>query len=387
MVAELVTRKAITSEPVRRAFLDVPREHFVPEIAVRDGVAAVYSVDRALVTKTDAMGNAISSASGPSIMAPMLENLALEPGMRVLEIGAGTGYNAALLASIVGPRGRVTSVDIDPAFVRRARAAVRGAGFRVQMATADGRLGLAALAPFDRIVATVAFPDVPRPWFDQLRDGGMIELPIPLSDALGLQLIPTLRKEGPALRSTQVVCGGFMGARSSPDELGPAAPLITYAERIDGPPRSAMLSGAGVGMLTPAARRRAVGTLAGPPRRRPVRNVPDSWSLQIAVTATDHPGRVNYTGSDRWGVGIVGRRGDSLAVIARGMPAGPVELLTWGEADAAVQLDRIVDDWRKCDSPALDRLRIRVTYGRGGKEQAWRRLDRGACTIALDWSP
>ena len=68
---------------------------------------------------------AISSSSAPAIMAPMLEALQLDPGHRVLEIGAGTGYNAALVKPIVGPRGRVTTVDLEAAFARRARQSSR----------------------------------------------------------------------------------------------------------------------------------------------------------------------------------------------------------------------------------------------------------------------
>jgi protein-L-isoaspartate(D-aspartate) O-methyltransferase len=91
MVSVLCRSGNITSEPVRRAFLDVPREQFVPEIAERDGLAAVYRADVALVTATDRHGVPISSSSAPAIMAPMVEALDLGPGMRVLEIGAGTG--------------------------------------------------------------------------------------------------------------------------------------------------------------------------------------------------------------------------------------------------------------------------------------------------------
>ena len=71
-----------------------------------------------------------SSSSQPTIMALMLDALRLEPGMRVLEIGAGTGYNAALLERIVGPEGRVVSVDVDPATAAEARKRLRGPASR-----------------------------------------------------------------------------------------------------------------------------------------------------------------------------------------------------------------------------------------------------------------
>ena len=113
---------------MRDAFLRVPRELFVPAFAAEHGLDAVYR-DEAIVTKTDEHGTPISSSSQPQIMAIMLERLALEPGLRVLEIGAGTGYNAALLKTIVGPRGRVVSVDVDPELARGARSRLRRGGW------------------------------------------------------------------------------------------------------------------------------------------------------------------------------------------------------------------------------------------------------------------
>src|SRR4051794_16053500 len=95
LVSELEVRGVIRSAAVRSAFLRVPRELFVPERLAEDGLDAVYR-DEAIVTKTGPQGMPMSSSSQPSIMAEMLERLLVEPGMRVLEVGAGTGYNAAL---------------------------------------------------------------------------------------------------------------------------------------------------------------------------------------------------------------------------------------------------------------------------------------------------
>src|SRR5580658_6247949 len=118
MVDSLDRMGATRSRSVRHAFRAVPRELFVPEIAARDGLAGIYRPEVALATATDSRGIPISSSSAPAIMALMLEDLDLHSGHRILEIGAGTGYNAALLKSLVGPQGRVSSVDIEPSFVR-----------------------------------------------------------------------------------------------------------------------------------------------------------------------------------------------------------------------------------------------------------------------------
>src|SRR5579859_10550 len=111
MVKRLKNLGLVRSEPVEEALRSVPRHVFIPRADLR----TAYN-DQAVVTRWQD-GEAISSASAPSIVALMLEMLDLRPGQRVLEIGAGTGYNAALLARIVGERGRVVTIDIDDEIV------------------------------------------------------------------------------------------------------------------------------------------------------------------------------------------------------------------------------------------------------------------------------
>ena len=107
LVEHLKEENCITTAVVEQAFLVVPRHLFLPG----EPLEQVYS-DRSIVVRRDAEGQWTSSSSQPAIMAIMLEQLDLKPRQRVLEIGAGTGYNAALIASIVGPGGRVVTVDI-----------------------------------------------------------------------------------------------------------------------------------------------------------------------------------------------------------------------------------------------------------------------------------
>src|SRR5437016_1775132 len=104
LVRELREEGVIGSEAVADAFATVPRERFIPQIVREHGLDAVYR-DEAFVTKKDSRGMPLSSSSQPALMAQMLDLLQLQPGQRVLEIGAGTGYNAALLSHLVGPRG------------------------------------------------------------------------------------------------------------------------------------------------------------------------------------------------------------------------------------------------------------------------------------------
>jgi protein-L-isoaspartate O-methyltransferase len=117
-----------------------------------------------------------SSSSMPSVVFGMLGDLDLAPGHRVLEIGTGTGWNAALLAHRAGA-GRVVSVEVDPAVAASARAALGAEGADVHVVCADGVAGWAAGAPYDRVVATCGFRAVPFAWVEQAAPGGVILVP------------------------------------------------------------------------------------------------------------------------------------------------------------------------------------------------------------------
>lgn len=163
----------LTSAAVERAMRTVPRHLFVPEASLK----AAYAQDTVAV-KQDPQGRVISCASHPAIVAQMLEQLDVQPTQRILELGTGTGYNAALLAFLAGPEGAVTTVDVDDDLVEMARKHLRAAGFGdVSVVLGDGALGHPAGAPYDRIVATVGAHGVPRAWFDQLADGGRLLSP------------------------------------------------------------------------------------------------------------------------------------------------------------------------------------------------------------------
>ncbi|MEV5575010.1 methyltransferase domain-containing protein [Spirillospora sp. NPDC052269] len=117
-----------------------------------------------------------SSSSQPSLMVEMIEMLELEPGMRVLEIGTGTGYNAALLAYLLGGD-NVVSVEIDEDVAAHARAALDRAGYPVRVITGSGKDGYAPAAPYDRIMVTAAAHTVPYAWVEQTRPGGRLLVP------------------------------------------------------------------------------------------------------------------------------------------------------------------------------------------------------------------
>lgn len=220
MTDELVLTGDLVDPGWQRAFTDTPRHVFVPDHSVTDA----YSPN-ALVTQwrtADAHGNQrpTSSASAPSAVAAMLERLAVQDHHRVLEIGTGTGYNAALLCHRLGS-GNVYSNDLDPALVDRARRTLTKLGYHPTLVAADGYTGLTDGAPYDRILATCAINHVPPGWIRQLADGGRIVAPIVGNSAKSLLI---LDKTAPDEVSGQFdrKSVGFMPLRHNVDSpLGP----------------------------------------------------------------------------------------------------------------------------------------------------------------------
>ncbi|MFB9832661.1 methyltransferase domain-containing protein [Actinoallomurus acaciae] len=118
-------------------------------------------------------------ASAPSIVAQMLEQLDVQSGHRILEIGAGTGYNATLPAHLAGPDGYVTTLDIDEDLVDTAGHGLAAVGYgTVHVVCGDGEYGHSDGAPYDRLIVTAGAWDVPPPWSDQLTTGGRIAVPL-----------------------------------------------------------------------------------------------------------------------------------------------------------------------------------------------------------------
>lgn len=164
------------SDGVLVALGTVPRHLFTPGASLEEA----YTND-SFTTKRDAQGVALSTVSAPWVQARMLELAGLRPGMRALEIGSG-GYNAALMAEVVGPEGEVVSLDIDPEVTERAERLLSEAGYnRVKVLTGDGTYGAAELAGeggFDTIIVTVQAPDIPAAWRDQLTQNGRLVVPL-----------------------------------------------------------------------------------------------------------------------------------------------------------------------------------------------------------------
>jgi protein-L-isoaspartate(D-aspartate) O-methyltransferase len=164
MVRKLREQDAIKTEPVAAAFAVVQRHLFAPG----EPLEAAYAPHGIVMAKRDGNGLALSVMSAAHLQAVMLEQAAIEPGMRVLEVGSG-GYNAALIQELTGPGGRVTTVDIDPDITGRARACLDAAGYeQVNVVLADAENGVPEGAPYDRIIVTAGAWDLPPAWISQL---------------------------------------------------------------------------------------------------------------------------------------------------------------------------------------------------------------------------
>lgn len=206
LVDTLIAKKKITSSAVERAFRTVPRHLFVVEGTPLD---VTYSVDNSVPIKHAPDGVIISSTSAAYIQARMIEQSELTAGMSVLEIGSG-GFNAALLAEIVGPDGHVVSVDIDPEVTDRARELLNATGYgsRVTVVQADAENPLPGLeAPFDAILVTVGAWDFAPAWLEHLAEGGRIVVPLRMN---GITRVIAFRREDDHLVSTSAEVAGFV---------------------------------------------------------------------------------------------------------------------------------------------------------------------------------
>ena len=174
LVRRLRNNGYIKTDEMERAFRTVPREEFVnPDTrnhAYRDSPLPI------------GLGQTISA---PHMCVIMCEALKLEPGLKILEIGTGSGYHAALCAEMVAPQavqtpGHVYTIEIVPGLIEFAKGNLTRSGYddRVTLIHADGGIGLPDHAPFDRILVAAAAPSIPEPLIDQLGPSGIMLIPV-----------------------------------------------------------------------------------------------------------------------------------------------------------------------------------------------------------------
>ncbi|TYB67749.1 methyltransferase domain-containing protein [Nonomuraea sp. PA05] len=186
---------------VKDAVRAVPRHLFVPDVGLIDPYGREpYLIDRSADPSAwwDAVGsvepivtqlddgrtpltvlpsyNSSSSSSSPATVADLLNHLAPEPGMRVLDVGTGTGWTAGLLSHLAGQE-NVVSIEVDQAVSDQAAKNLAAAGLRPHLVVGDGAAGYPALGPYDRVHVTCGIRDIPYAWVEQCRPGAVIVLP------------------------------------------------------------------------------------------------------------------------------------------------------------------------------------------------------------------
>lgn len=207
----LIDAGAIKCPNVYIAMSRAPRHVFLPGVDLETAYA-----DDVVVTKTDAAGRPVSSASAPWMVATMLEYAQIVPGDRCLEIGTGTGYNAWIMRHIAGRDGSVVSVEIDgEVSARAAENLVAADSHDVELVVGDGARGHLEGAPYDKIIVTAGSWDVPPAWVDQLADGGRLVVPLRWR---GQTRCLALRRDGDVLVSENMCLCGFIPMRNDDGE-------------------------------------------------------------------------------------------------------------------------------------------------------------------------
>lgn len=357
LAADLTKAGNLRSKEWRAAVESVPREEFIPDFFAKvdrtdgptlwDPISAQRSGDERWLklayedishvtqldgktTATDVTeavdGNPTSSSTMPSLVLRMWEDLEVADGNRVLEIGTGTGYSAALGCYRLGEE-NITSVEVDPEVAARAGRALGRAGYHPHLIVGDGETGAPNTAPYDRIIATCAFRYIPQAWLDQSRPGTIIL--VTLSGWLGGTGLVKLTVTGDGTAEGQFLPGyvSFMPARAHNPE-----PAIIPKMSAESASRTTSL---GPEVLTTYGPAQLVAQLAVPEAQHisfgPGSDLPE----HILVQPDDSYAALSATAS-----GWIVRQG------------GPARL--WDEVETAIT------DWRQAAEPGIESFRVTV---------------------------
>ncbi|WP_052457035.1 methyltransferase domain-containing protein [Streptomyces sp. AcH 505] len=358
------------------AFLDVDRARYIPdriwlrdddgyrpvdrtrasdrwEAAVHGDVPVVVRVD---TPDADVARVPTSSASMPRMVAGMLAALDVRDGQRVLEVGTGTGYNAALLCHRLGDS-QVTSIEIDPVLAEAARARLAAAGWKPTLATGDGAAGLPGRAPYDRVVVTCALADVPYPLVEQTAPGGIVVAPwgTGLYNGVLVRLTVADGDEGPVASGPVIGDSAFMWMRRDVTAEPPARRDVmdcVHDQELAATSRGPLDPRYVLGVDDAAF---AVG-VACPTVRYSVGHGPDGeFTLWLADTGTDSWASVDYEPE-----------------------ASEFEIQQFGPRRVWDEMTDAYEAWQHAGAPA--RTRYGLDVGPGGRTTVW--LDEPANPVA-----
>lgn len=402
-IEQLKAAGKLDDPAIEDAFRSIPRHLFLPDMPPED----VYR-DAAIPVKMASAGEAISSSSQPSLMASMLQQAELRPGQRILEIGTATGYNAALLAHIVGPGGEVVTIDIDQDLIDSAREHLQAAGYpNVKAICADGGYGYAEGGPFDRIILTVGASDIAPAWWDQLKPDGLLLIPLTIRGQF--QRMIALRPRDGYLESVSAINCLFVGLRGDYKQadrrqiqIGPEPGIVLHAGS-EGPEPD------------PDAVHRL---LTGPHRDIPVGISTNEREIGVNLLewlTTHDPGLIGIQAMEELAdsgivpylFGIAGKScfstglcdSSSLALLMREpsavRPTEPkpqpenVELWirSFGDEPLAEELRRRIIEWDSLGRPNDVRMRVRA-YRKGDEVPTGDelRIEKKHSTLLIDWN-
>lgn len=384
LLADLERGGRVRSPRVRAALEAVPRHLFLPGV----DPAEAYADEAVPIKVTD--GITVSSVSQPSMVAIMLEQLDAGPGHRVLEIGAGAGWNAGLLAHVVAPGGSVTTIDIDEDLVAGARRNLDAAGVTgVRALTADGAAGHPPGAPYDRIELTVGTSGIRPEWVEQLAPGGRLLLPLTVR---GSQLSVALTRTGPGeLASTSVRSCAFVRLRGAGAD--PGTDTVLAGSRWTVQPACRDAAGFPARVLDDPGPDRPVGT-AG--------SVSDLWDGLGLWCALAEPAAFRLFGPETPGLAAslfplaggraaLGVAADEGCALLLADPAATVRGFGPDGRDAAERLAGLVEGWAAAGRPHAADLRIGAVLpelaDRAPAPAAGTLLDASGTVLTPVWSP
>lgn len=351
MVEALKQRGELSDARLEAAFLEVPRHAFLPGVTLDQAYA-----DEAVPIKRDTDGSVISSASQPAMIAMMLRQLRLNPGNNVLEIGAGTGYNAALMSHIVGPEGNVTTLDLDKDIVEMAEKNLQrvSVGSNVRVVHADGAGGYAPRAAYDRVIATVGVWDVAEAWVRQLKPRGTVVAPIWL-DGSQISAAFTVQADNTLYSQHNLPCGfiqmrGLAAGPGVTRRIGSSSLLLisNRIQAIDSAALHALLSDDGEQYLSDMRLNAA------------------DYSAYLIYLVLNVPERFTFaTYSITTNQQSYGIAGHGFALIQSGSAIfvpleGYGEVRLFGSTDAFMALQDSIRAWDKAGRPGSRQLRLRL---------------------------
>jgi protein-L-isoaspartate(D-aspartate) O-methyltransferase len=350
LVEELKKQDGLLDPALEAAFLAVPRHLFLPAETLEKAYA-----DDAIAIKRDSDGAVLSSSSQPSMMALMLRQLRLRKGDNVLEIGAGTGYNAAIMQHLVGEKGAITSVELDNQLAEQAIINLQRLqlGDVVTIVNADGALGYAPHASYDRIIATVSLWDIPTNWTKQLKTDGILVAPIWL-ESMQVSGSFVIQPDGTLYSRLNIPCG-FVPLRG-------IAAVPNFSRRVSS--SALMLSSNDIDKIDGAAMHALL------------TDTPEIALLSASLTSNEYwRGFVPYltlnipqdyvfasftVGENQQAYGL---EGSGFVLMGPGSACfasykGQGEVVCFGSADAFIALNEMFEHWDAVGRPSSDLLRL-----------------------------